>query len=59
MITATLQQIDLWRMRHRFCNDESGPMSLDEARVVLGQHAGHGGCRQYLDALKSVSAVMA
>jgi hypothetical protein len=34
-------------------------MGLDEARFVLGEHAGHGGgCLQYLEALRRASQVL-
>jgi len=58
MITALPWQIELWRMRHRFCNDTPEPMEFDEARFVLGEHAGHGSrCFQSLAAQRSVPAV--
>ena len=52
--------IDRWRCIHRFCNDETPFASLDEARYVLAQHAGHGPtCLQFLGALTRASEVAA
>ncbi|QIS21101.1 hypothetical protein [Nocardia terpenica] len=54
MNTAT---VDLWRLRHQFCEDEPPPITdLNEARFVLGEHAGHGpDCLQYFAALARAS----
>jgi hypothetical protein len=52
-------QRELWRERHRFCGDQPPEMSFDEARFVLGEHAGHGGhCLQYLSAQHRVSEML-
>jgi hypothetical protein len=52
--------IDRWRNIHQPCTDDPGPINdLDEARFVLGEHAGHGGrCLQYLGALRRASEVL-
>jgi hypothetical protein len=57
---TTPAQIDLWRDRHRYCADTPSLDSLDEARYILGEHAGHGpGCSQFLAALRRTSEVLA
>ncbi|MEV6096946.1 hypothetical protein [Nocardia sp. NPDC051981] len=52
---------DLWRTRHLFCTDEPASIeSLDEARFVLTDHAGHGHtCKQFHAALRRASEVTA
>jgi hypothetical protein len=51
---------DLWRERHRYCADTAVFDSFDEARYVLGEHAGHGGtCLQYVAALARTTEMMA
>jgi hypothetical protein len=52
---------ELWTGRHRFCNDDPGPIAtLDEARFVLTSHAGHGpDCLQYHAAMARASEVAA
>lgn len=54
-------RVNVWRERHRICEDSPQPIdSLDEARTVLSEHAGHGpGCQQYLAALSRTSTVHA
>ncbi|MGV9542259.1 hypothetical protein [Nocardia beijingensis] len=46
------------RIRHRICGESPGEISLDVARMILTQHAGHGDdCLQFLGALKRASRV--
>lgn len=49
--------VDLWRLRHQYCRDEPPPIiELDEARFVLGEHAGYGPDRlQYSVAMARAS----
>jgi hypothetical protein len=58
-MTEPIKIRDLWRQRHRFCADSPEEIvDLDEARFVLGDHAGHGGsCLQFQAALKRTSVV--
>jgi hypothetical protein len=59
-MTAIIADVDRWQLIHRYCADEPGPItSLDEARYVLSQHAGHGAdCLQYLAAQCRASEVL-
>ncbi|MCC3327396.1 hypothetical protein [Nocardia abscessus] len=46
------------RIRHRVCSEQPGDLSLDVAKIILTQHAGHGAeCLQFLGALERVSVV--
>jgi hypothetical protein len=46
------------RIRHHVCGEQPGELSLDVARIILTQHAGHGEhCLQFLGALKRASMV--
>jgi hypothetical protein len=57
---SIIAQRDLWRERHRFCTDTPMFDSFDEARYILGEHAGHGGsCLQYVAALSRTTEMMA
>jgi hypothetical protein len=48
----------LWRESHRFCTDMPAPIqSLDEARVVLDQHAGHD-CAHFQAAMQRATGVL-
>lgn len=51
---------ELWRSSHRFCTDTPPPIeSLDQARAVLDDHAGHDEtCLQLHAALDHVSEVL-
>lgn len=42
------------RRRMEKCDDTAAPMSIE----LLGFHAGHGGCRRFLDGLCYVAVVM-
>ncbi|MGY1945003.1 hypothetical protein [Nocardia asiatica] len=49
---------DIVRIRHRICGEQPGEISFDVAKIILTQHAGHGGeCLQFLRALERVSVV--
>jgi hypothetical protein len=41
-MSTYLAQVDLWRIQHRDCTADVPPTSLEQARFVLGDHAGHG-----------------
>ncbi|WP_406269538.1 hypothetical protein OH799_26820 [Nocardia sp. NBC_00881] len=46
------------RIRHRVCGEHPGEISLDVAKIILSQHAGHGEhCLQFLGALNRASVV--
>ncbi|WP_157777843.1 hypothetical protein [Nocardia terpenica] len=49
--------VDLWRLRHQFCENQPSEITdFDEARFVLGEHAGHGPtCLQFSVALARTS----
>lgn len=56
----TLERIEIIRQRHRFCGDSPPPIEdLDEARLVLTDHSGHGGrCLQFAAAMRRTSTPM-
>lgn len=59
-LSATAQQIQQWDILHRVCENDPGEIdALDEARLVLTLHAGHGPeCLQYLAGLARTSSFL-
>ncbi len=60
MLSAMTPAVDaaIVRIRHRVCSEQPGDLSLDVAKIILTQHAGHGAeCLQFLGALERVSVV--
>nr|WP_176220335.1 hypothetical protein [Nocardia donostiensis] len=53
---ATPEQTNRWHMQK--CGDHGSPENLEHARYLLSTHAGHGGCRRYLDGLAYTAAMM-
>lgn len=60
-VRAAAATRELWRTIHRFCTDTPPPIdSLDHARAVLDDHAGHDEtCLQLQAALQRATGVVA